>query len=90
MITYLITAKFNDHQPLYRQSEFYAPEQVPLPRSTMGDWLGGSGWLLKPIFNAMKHELLGEAVPRTDDTIVPVLEHARRRIRDGRLGVLAR
>ena len=90
LIAHIITAKFCDHQPLYRQSEAYAREQVPLPRSTMGGWLGQSGWLLKPIVNAMKQELLGEAVLHTDDTIVPVLEPGRGSTRDGRLWVYLR
>ena len=61
LVAHIITAKFCDHQPLYRQSEAYAREQVPLARSTMGGWLGESGWLLKPIVEAMIKGLAEEA-----------------------------
>jgi transposase len=90
LLAHIITSKFCDHQPLYRQSEAYAREQVPLPRSTMGGWLGGCGWLLKFIVNAMKKGLVGEALLHTDDTIVPVLEPGRGRTKEGRLWVYLR
>ena len=90
LIAHIITSKFCDHQPLYRQREAYAREQVPVALSTMSGWLGESGWLLKPIVTAMKQELLNEAVLHTDDTIVPVLEPGRGNTRDGRLWVYLR
>jgi transposase len=90
LIAQVITAKFCDHQPLYRQREAYAREQVPVALSTMSGWLGESGWLVKPIVTAMKQELLKDAVLHTDDTIVPVLEPGRGSTRDGRLWVYLR
>jgi len=90
LLAHIITAKFCDHQPLYRQSEAYAREQVPLARSTMSGWLGESGWLLNPIVSAMKRGLLDDAVLHTDDTIVPVLEPGRGSTRNGRLWVYLR
>ena len=33
----------SDHLPLARQSEIYARQGVELERSTMADWVGGSG-----------------------------------------------
>jgi transposase len=90
LLGHIIVAKYCDHQPLYRQSEAYAREQVPIPRSTMNGWLGESGWLLKPIVEAMKRGLLSDTVLHTDDTIVPVLEPGRGSTRDGRLWVYLR
>lgn len=90
LIAHIITSKYCDHQPLYRQREAYAREQVPVAPSTMSGWLGESGWLLKPIVTAMKEDLLSDAVLHTDDTIVPVLEPGRGSTRDGRLWVYLR
>lgn len=90
LIAHIITAKYCDHQPLYRQSEAYARERVPLPRSTMSGWLGESGWSLKHIVVAMIGGLLDSSVLHTDDTIVPVLEPGRGKTKDGRLWVYLR
>jgi len=90
VIAYIITVKFFDHQPLYRQREVYAREQVPVALSTMSGWLWESDWLLKPIVTAMRQELLNGAVLHTDDTIVPVLEPGLGYTRDGRLWVYLR
>ena len=90
LLAYIITAKFCDHQPLYRQSEAYAREQVPLARSTMSGWLGQCGWILKPIVTAMQDDVENEAVLHTDDTVVPVLDPGRGSTRQGRLWVYLR
>jgi len=36
----LLTAKYADHTPLYRQAQIYARQGVTLDRSTLADWVG--------------------------------------------------
>ena len=40
LLAHILTSKYCDHLPLYRQSEIYAREKVDLHRSTLADWVG--------------------------------------------------
>jgi transposase len=46
LLAHVLTAKYCDHLPLYRQSAIYAREGVRLERSTLADWVAGSADLL--------------------------------------------
>ena len=39
LVAHVITSKFCDHLPLYRQGVIYRRHGVDVPRSTMGDWV---------------------------------------------------
>ena len=49
LLAHVLTSKYADHLPLYRQSEIYAREGVELSRSTLADWVGGCSTLLSPL-----------------------------------------
>jgi hypothetical protein len=86
----VLTAKYCDHLPLYRQSEIYAREGVDLARSAMADWVGKAGAMLSPLIAALRnHVLAGERI-HGDDTPVPVLEPGRGKTKTGRLWVYVR
>jgi transposase len=54
LIAHVLTAKYCDHLPLYRQSEIYAREGIDLARSTMADWVGKASALLAPLVGALE------------------------------------
>lgn len=85
LIAHVLTAKYCDHLPLYRQSEIYAREGVEIARSTMADWVGRSAALMAPLIGALRaHVFAGDRL-HGDDTPVPVLEPGRGRTKQGRL-----
>jgi len=49
LLAHVLTSKFADHLPLYRQSEIYAREGVELERSTLAKWVGEASHLLAPL-----------------------------------------
>ena len=83
----VITGKFSDHLPLYRQEGILARHGVEISRKTMCGRMAQSAWLLEPIWRAMKAEVLKSRVIRTDDTTVPVLDRRLDRARTARLWV---
>lgn len=90
LIAHVLTAKYCDHLPLYRQSEIYAREGVDLARSTMADWVGKASALLAPLIAALhSHVFAGDRL-HGDDTPVPVLEPGRGRTKTGRLWTYVR
>jgi len=90
LLAHILVAKYDDHLPLYRQSEIYAREGVELTRSTLCDWVGRMTFHLSPIADAIAgYVRQGEAI-HADDTPVPVLEPGRGKTKTGRLWVAVR
>jgi len=91
LLAHVVTSKFADHLPLYRQSVILKRHGFDVSRSTLGDWVAQVADRLKPLYLAMKADVLRSKVIHSDDTTVPVLEDMQRdptRKRKARLGRL--
>jgi transposase len=74
LLANVLVAKYGDHLPLYRLEEIYAREGVPLPRSTLAQWVGQCGVQLQPLVDALKAEMLTHSVLHADETPVEMLK----------------
>ena len=74
LLAHVAISKYDDHQPLYRVTERFTREKVPIARSTLGDWVEQVADLLRPIADAMAKASLQAHRIHTDDTGIPVLE----------------
>jgi len=72
VLAYIVTAKYVDHQPLYRQEQIFKRQGVSIPRSTMNGWLSETSKLLAPIAEALKRDLLRESFLQVDETTIQV------------------
>jgi len=73
LLAHVLTSKFCDHLPLYRQSEIYARSGVDIDRSTMAEWVGKMAFLLEPLATEVKkHVVSGEG---TLTHIAPGVRH---------------
>ena len=90
LLAHVLTSKYADHLPLYRQSEIYAREGVELSRSTLADWVGGSSKLLDPLVSALADYVTSGSKLHADDTPVPVLQPGRGTTKTGRLWTYVR
>jgi transposase len=90
LLAHVLTSKYADHLPLYRQSEIYAREGVALSRSTLADWVGGASKLLTPLVDALAQHVKGAGKLHADDTPVPVLQPGRGTTKTGRLWTYVR
>jgi len=70
----VIVAKYLDHQPLHRQEGIYARMGVPIPKSTMGGWIGRIGVLFEPLTDLLAERVTAGAALQADETPVPVLD----------------
>jgi hypothetical protein len=68
----VLTSKYCDHLPLYRQEFMLARHGVELSRKTLCGWVLKTADKLGPLVEAMKREALASAVVHTDDTPVRV------------------
>jgi transposase len=85
LLAHVITTKFADHLPLYRQEGIFQRHGVELSRSTLCDWMAACAGLLEPITKAMIRRVLASKVIATDDTPVTVQDHAGKGAKIGRL-----
>jgi transposase len=90
LLAHVLTGKYADHLPLYRQSEIYAREGVELSRSTLADWVGGTVKLLAPLIDALANYVKAGNKLHADDTPVPVLQPGRGTAKTGRLWTYVR
>src|SRR3546814_11138060 len=65
LLSHVMVSKYLDHQPLYRQCQIFGRENVDLSESTMGDWVGGSPHLLRPLIDALQRYVFSSA--RSDE-----------------------
>ena len=90
LLAHVLTSKYADHLPLYRQSEIYARQGVELQRSTLADWVGGTSQLLTPLVDALRHYVISASKLHADDTPVPVLAPGNGKTKTGRLDLCSR
>jgi len=90
LLAHILTAKYSDHLPLYRQAQIYARQGVELDRSTMAEWVGGCTQLIEPLAGALARYVFAGAKLHADDTPVPVLDPGRGQTKTGRLWTYVR
>ncbi len=75
---YVMTLKFVDGVPLYRQEQHYARLGIDLSRGVLSNWMiKGSEWL-ELIYERMKQKLREQEVLHADETTVQVLKEPGR------------
>ena len=90
LLAHVLTAKYCDHLPLYRQHEIYAREGIDIDRSTLANWVGESSSLLEPLVLALRRYVLAASKVHGDDTPVPVLAPGQGKTKTGRLWTYVR
>jgi transposase len=90
LLAHVLTSKYCDHLPLYRQSQIYGRSGVELDRSTLAEWVGGSSELLAPLVEALRRHVLSAGKLHADDIPVPVLAPGLGKTKTGRLWTYVR
>lgn len=90
LLAHVLTAKFADHLPLYRQSQMYAREGVDLDRSTLAKWVGEASRLLEPLVEVLRRHVMTADKLHGDDTPLPVLAPGNGRTKTARFWTYVR
>jgi transposase len=90
LLAHVLTAKYGDHLPLYRQADIYARAGIDLERSTLADWVGGATRTLEPLVDAIRRYVLEADKLHGDDVPIPVLAPGNGKTRTGRLWTYVR
>jgi transposase len=73
LLAQLVTSKYVDSLPLYRQEAMFERHGVRLPRATQAAWMIGLTVVLQPLLNLMDERLRSSGYVRIDETRVQVL-----------------
>ena len=96
LLAYILTSKFDDHVPLYRQNEIFARMGADIPDTTMVDWCGGAMKTLVPLIEKIEAEIMASDLLHADDTPIRVLDRSRKDrglgkgVKQGRIWVYVR
>ncbi|WP_022727558.1 IS66 family transposase [Fodinicurvata sediminis] len=77
LLAHILVSKFDDHLPLYRQTEILARQGAEIPRSTLVDWCGQSMAVVAPLVARIKDHVLAGDRLHGDDTPIKVLDPRR-------------
>jgi transposase len=78
LLAEVVTAKFVDGLPLYRQEKIFAREGIELSRQTLSGWIVQLAAPLAPVLAALKQHLTQGPVLQIDETPVQVLDEPGR------------
>ena len=90
LLARVLTSKYAEHAPLYRQSEIYARQGVVLSRSVLSGWVDACCRLLSPLEEALQQYVLTDGKLHADDTPAPVLLPGNKKTKTGRLWTYVR
>jgi transposase len=76
-IAAVVTAKYCDALPLYRQVDIFERGGLRLSRSTLANWCINAGDIIQPLVEAMRLHLLKEHSLCADETHVQVLDEGK-------------
>lgn len=74
LIAYIVTAKYADALPLYRQEVMFARIGALITRQTMARWMIQVSEKLIPLYNLLQDQLLSRTYLQMDETRVQVLK----------------
>ncbi len=87
LLAWNIVAKFQHHQPLYRQEDIFKQHGDEIPRSTQCSWLATAAELLEPLYRRLVLGVKRSRKIHTDDTTIRVLDPGTGKTRTGRFWV---
>jgi len=79
LLAAVVTQKYADGLPLYRQEEIFQRHDIELSKSSMGRWIIKSAQALRPIWNVLEDKLMSSDYISCDETRVQVLGESGRK-----------
>ena len=90
LLAHVLTHKFADHLPFYRQQRWFERQRCLISRSTLWGWEKHCAMMLEPLRQCLKKELIAGHHLFGDDTSMPTLLKGYDKIKIGRMWVYTR
>ena len=81
LLSHVLTSKFQDHLPLYRQEQILRRIGIDIPRATMSLWVIKCAELLKPLVNILHKTTLSYDIAYSDETTLQVLKEPKKLVK---------
>lgn len=78
LLSHVLTSKFQDHLPLYRQEQILRRVGVNIPRATLSLWVIKCAELLKPLSKLLHKIILNYDIAYSDETTLQVLKEPKK------------
>ncbi|MFZ9617879.1 MAG: IS66 family transposase [Holophagaceae bacterium] len=79
LLAQIVTSKYVDGLPLYRQEKIFERLDIDLPRCTMGRWIVQVAQACQPIWNLLEERLMSSPYVSCDETWTQVLKEKGRK-----------
>ena len=79
LLAYIITNKFVDALPFYRQEKIFRRHQIKIPRTTMCDWIIKVAEKCQPLIELFQQQILSGPLIGSDETTVQVHKESGRK-----------
>lgn len=74
LLAHVAVMKFDDHLPLYRQSEIWARLGFEISRATLSSWILKMGSAVAPLVHHLQKHLIQSGYVQADETVCQVLK----------------
>lgn len=74
LLATILTDKYMDHLPLYRQKQRFARENIPIASSTIEGWVKQALQRLEPLYHQLKFDMKAKGYLQVDETAIKVME----------------
>lgn len=74
LLATLVTEKYTDHLPVYRQMVRFERAGIKLAHATLIDWIDKTAKLLWLLYEALKLEIISSGYVKMDETGMPVID----------------
>ena len=74
LLAMILTDKYADHLPLYRQKQRFARENISIASSTIEGWVKQALERLEPLYEQLKFDIKAKGYLQVDETSIKVLE----------------
>ena len=74
LLAMILTGKYMDHLPLYRQKQIFARENIQIPSSTIEGWAKQALEKLEPLYDQLIFDTKSKVYLQVDETPIKVLD----------------
>jgi len=78
LLSMILTDKYMDHLPLYRQKQRFARENIPIASSTIEGWVKQGLERIEPLWQQLRFDIKAKGYLQVDETSIKVLESEKK------------
>lgn len=75
LLANILTEKFVDHLPVYRQIERFKREQIRISATTIDCWITQTAHLIEPLYHKLVNLVINQGYAQVDETPIKVQDY---------------